>query len=76
MAYKYDPRGLKQEQAAQIAGVCVATFAKYVKEGRYPGPTLPGKRWDRKALEAAMDKYSKLEESSTPYREWKNARRA
>jgi hypothetical protein len=44
--------------AAAYCGVTVATFARWVSEGRVPKP-LPGtRRWDRKAIDLALDKAS------------------
>jgi hypothetical protein len=44
--------------AAAYCGVTPATFSKWVADGRAPKP-LPGtRRWDRKAIDLALDKAS------------------
>src|SRR5262249_582555 len=55
---KIAPRGLSRIKAAELAGICVSSFDKARKEGKYPGPTLPGKRYDSVLLQAAMDQLS------------------
>jgi excisionase family DNA binding protein len=45
-------------EAAAYLGLTSATFAKWVADGRAPKP-LPGtRRWDRKAIDLALDKIS------------------
>jgi hypothetical protein len=45
-------------EAAAYLGLTTAAFAKWVAEGRVPKP-LPGtRRWDRKAIDLALDKAS------------------
>jgi hypothetical protein len=52
------PRLLSGADAAVYLGVAPATFSKWVADGRAPKP-LPGtRRWDRKALDLALDKAS------------------
>jgi predicted site-specific integrase-resolvase len=51
-------RGLTREQAAEFAGISPSTFDKYRREGKFPGPTLPGRRYDKRLMEAAMDRSS------------------
>ena len=53
-------RGLTLEQAAALAGLSKSGYKKARKMGDYPGPTLPGKRYDRCLLEDAMDRLSKI----------------
>jgi hypothetical protein len=71
-------RGLTQKQAAAIAGLSVSSFKKARREGKYPRPTLPGKRYDRRLLEAAMDRLSGIEATggSTPLEKWREVRHA
>jgi hypothetical protein len=45
-------------QAAEYCELAPATFSKWVAEGKLP-PPLPGtRRWDRRAIDAALDKLS------------------
>ena len=47
--------------AAAYLGLTTAAFSKWVAEGRIPKP-LPGtRRWDRKAIDLALDKASGIE---------------
>jgi hypothetical protein len=67
-------RGLTKVEATAYAGLCAASFDKARKEGKYPGPSLPSMRWDRRALDAAMDRLSGLGATSDAYSEWRNRR--
>jgi hypothetical protein len=52
------PRLMSGADAAAYLGVTPATFAKWVADGRAPKP-LPGcRRWDRKAIDLALDSRS------------------
>jgi excisionase family DNA binding protein len=52
------PRLLSGPDAAAYLGISRATFAKWVANGRAPKP-LPGtRRWDRKAIDLALDQIS------------------
>jgi hypothetical protein len=53
-----EPRLLSGSDAAAYCGVTPATFSKWVATGIAPKP-LPGtRRWDRKAIDLAIDKVS------------------
>lgn len=53
-----EPRLISSHDAAAYCGVTAATFARWVTDGRVPKP-LPGtRRWDRKALDLALDRLS------------------
>lgn len=53
-------------QAAEYCELAPATFSNWVAAGRLP-PPLPGtRRWDRRALDAAIDKLSGLAPSIVP----------
>jgi len=70
-------RGLTVEEAATYAGCkTVSAFRDWIRRGLMPGP-LPGThRYDRKAIDAALDRMSGLaptmQESS--YASWKRSR--
>jgi hypothetical protein len=73
------PRGLTLEQAAAFVGLSPSGFKKRQQMGDYPGPTLPGKRYDLRLLEAAMDRLSDLRkqgEALTPLDAWRASRGA
>ena len=53
-----EPRLMTGPEAAAYLGLTPATFSKWVSSGKAP-PPLPGtRRWDRKALDLALDKIS------------------
>jgi predicted DNA-binding transcriptional regulator AlpA len=55
------PRLLTREQAAAYCGLSVHGFSEWVKTGKMPGPILGTARWDRRAIDAVLDKASGLE---------------
>jgi hypothetical protein len=53
-----EPRLMTGAEAAAYLGLTPASFSKWVAKGRAPSP-LPGtRRWDRKAMDLALDKIS------------------
>lgn len=71
------PRALtKAEAATYCACNTIRTFDAWVRKGILP-PAIPGTtRWDRKAIDVALDKASGLEPTKpsddlTPYQRWK-----
>ena len=53
-----EPRLMSGSDAAAYCGVTLNTWSKWVAAGTVPGP-LPGtRRWDRKAIDLALDKAS------------------
>jgi hypothetical protein len=60
------PRLLDRELAAAYLGLCVAAFLKAVRQGIYPQPLHDGRRqrWDRRSLDAAVDRRSGMTASS------------
>jgi hypothetical protein len=61
-----EPRLLSGKDAAAYCGLVPATFSQWVAAGRLPGP-LPGtRRWDRKAIDLALDKLSGIETHAAP----------
>jgi hypothetical protein len=63
---KIIPRGLSRREAAALTGLSPTAFDKARREGKYPGPTLPGARYDRNLIEKAMNRWSGLNEEETP----------
>jgi hypothetical protein len=71
------PRGLTREAAAAFYGVSPPTFDKGRIEGVYPGPTLPGGRYDRVLLELAANRLSGIlseSEVANPLDAWRLGR--
>lgn len=59
------PRLITKKAAAAYVGVSVPTFTKWVAEGLFPPSVSITKMWDKKAIDAQLDKLSGLE-SRTP----------
>lgn len=55
------PRLLTREQAAAYCSVSARGFSEWVKAGKMPGPVIGTARWDRRAIDAVLDKASGLE---------------
>ena len=53
---------LKREEAAAYCGVGVSTFTDWVRRGIVPGPVPATHRWDRKAIDAALDVLSRIDD--------------
>jgi predicted DNA-binding transcriptional regulator AlpA len=56
------PRLLTREQAAAYCGVGTATFTAWVRRGIIPSPVSATHRWDRKAIDAALDVLSRIDD--------------
>ena len=59
------PRLMTREQAAGYCGLTVSGFADWVTRGRLPRPLAGTRRWDRKALDIAIDGLSGLKSEAT-----------
>lgn len=72
------PRGLTREEAATYLGLSLPGFDAWVRAKRIPGPIPGTKRWDRKAIDTALDKLSGLEREMEPsaLERWKAGRHA
>jgi predicted DNA-binding transcriptional regulator AlpA len=71
------PRCLNRRQAAEYCGCgSLSTFDDWVRRGILPGPIAGTRRWDRKAIDVALDRASGLEAKSveSEYAKWKTAR--
>lgn len=73
------PRCLSREEAAAYCGVSPQAFDQWRKHGLIPGP-LPGtRRWDRKAIDQALDYRSGIKPnvaSNSAFEAWRRAREA
>jgi hypothetical protein len=56
------PRLLTREEAAGYCGVGLTTFTAWIRRGIIPGPVPRTHRWDRKAIDAALDALSRIED--------------
>ena len=72
------PRLMTGTEAAEYCGLTLGTFLKWVEDGRVPR-ALPGtRRWDRKALDLALDKASgivapSIAPADDAFSEWERA---
>lgn len=61
-----EPRLMSKAEAARYCGLSISGFDNWQKAGTVPGP-LPGtQRYDRKALDAALDRHSGLSATIAP----------
>lgn len=60
------PRLMTGTEAAKHCRVTPVTFAKWVASGIVPGPLAKTRRWDRKALDLALDKASGIVAATAP----------
>jgi hypothetical protein len=72
------PRLMTREQAAAYCGVAITTFTTWVQRGTVPGPVPGTHRWDRKAIDGALDALSRIDDEfeRNALDQWKAARRA
>jgi len=71
------PRALSRAQAAAYCGCSLTSFNDWVRRGIVPGPIPGTNRWDRKAIDVALDRASGLTFSiGDPFDEWKARRDA
>lgn len=73
-----EPRLLTREQAATYCGVGVTTFTTWVRRGIVPGPVSGTHRWDRKAIDGALDALGCIDDEFEPNAldQWKATRPA
>lgn len=66
------PRGLTRTEAAAYLGLSPATFDAWQRRGLVPGPLTGTKRWDKNAIDAALDRASGLAQHgrTTAYDDW------
>lgn len=70
-------RCLTAAEAATYCGLTVSGFRSRVARGLLPGPLPQSTRWDRNAIDAALDQQSGLaqtEVARTAYDRWKERR--
>jgi hypothetical protein len=60
------PRLLTREEASRYCAVSVATFTAWVRRGIVPGPVSGTHRWDRKAIDGALDALSHIDDEFEP----------
>lgn len=72
------PRCLSGQDGARYCGVSIYSFDDWVRRGILPKPIPGTRRWDRKAIDAALDHMSGLTATltSSPLAEWRARRNA
>lgn len=66
------PRGLTREVAAAYCGLSPEGLDDWVKRGLVPGPIPGTQRWDRRAIDVALDRASGIAPTpETAFDEWK-----
>jgi hypothetical protein len=75
------PRGMSKQEAAAYAGCeTLSAFNDWIRRGIMPGPIRGTHKWDRKAIDAALDRLSGLEPTIerqlSPYDAWKASQNA
>src|SRR5665213_2593581 len=69
------PRGLSASEAAIYAGCqTIAAYRAWVRRGIMPGPIPGTRRYDRRALDLALDRLSQITHQSSErsaYGQWK-----
>lgn len=60
----FPPRLLSGTDAASYCGITLNTWSKWVAAGLMPKPAI-GRRWDKKAIDLALDKASGLVAASS-----------
>ena len=66
-----EPRGMSRETAAAYCGLKPEGFDNWVRSGLLP-PKMPGtNRWDRKAIDMALDRLSNIKQDApSAYDRW------
>ena len=68
-------RGFDRREAAAFVGLSPQAFDKARRENKYPPPTLPGGRYDRRLLNSMMDRLSGIrDEPDAPLDAWRKGR--
>lgn len=68
-----EPRLLTKARAARYCALSCRGFSAWVKLGRLPGPIPGTKRWDRRAIDSAIDEATRkaANENLDNYDTWK-----
>lgn len=74
------PRGMSKSEAARYCGCAtMSAFDAWVQRGIVPGPIPGTSKWDRKAIDVALDRASGIEtltNSSNLLADWKSKKAA
>lgn len=67
------PRGLTKKAAAEYLSLSVDGFDHWVAQGRIPGPIPGTQRWDKRAIDLALDRAGGLQ-SPSAFESWRRGR--
>jgi len=72
------PRLLSKAAAAEYCSLSPSSFGKWVRDGRLPKSIPETHRWDRLAIDSALDRVSGIASASTvsALDEWRSTRNA
>jgi predicted DNA-binding transcriptional regulator AlpA len=73
------PRLISRADAATYCGLTLSGFDDWVRSGRLPKALAGTRRWDRKAIDAALDRLSGLaanDDGMSDYQRWKASARS
>lgn len=65
-SFDLHPRGITRKEAAAFVGLSPSAFDAARARGEYPGPTLAGRRYDKKLLDRALDRLSGIADGALP----------
>ncbi len=71
-----EPRLMTVHEAAEYCRLTPSGFTAWVKDGRMPGPIAGTKRYDKLAIDRALNKLSGIDnsdEDGSAYDAWKRA---
>ncbi len=73
-----ESRIITRATAARYCSLTLSGFDDWVSRGLLPGPMPGTKRWDRKAIDLALDRLSGIQQDarSTAFDRWKGAQGA
>lgn len=58
------PRLLSKAEAAEYCGLSIGGFSHWIGAGKIPRAVVGSRRWDRKAIDLALDRLSNIENHS------------
>lgn len=68
------PRLLSRDELREyLGGISPSTLARWIEDGRIPRPIEGTTRWDRIAVDRALDRASGLEQRQEATSEWTGA---
>lgn len=63
----------RDELREYLGGISSSTLARWIDDGKIPGPLSGTTRWDRAAVDRALDRASGLTQPQSGSGEWRGA---